>query len=36
MLFMKDGYADFLEGATIEENTTGIDLATLRFKIEQF
>jgi hypothetical protein len=34
MLFMKDGYADFLEGAIIEVNSTGIDLATLRLKIE--
>jgi hypothetical protein len=33
MLFMKDGYADFLEGATVGDSTTGIDLSTLRFKI---
>jgi hypothetical protein len=35
MLFMKDGYADMLEGATIEDSTVAIDLASLRFRIEQ-
>ena len=32
MLFMEDGYADFLEGATTgDDDTTSIDLTTLRF-----
>jgi hypothetical protein len=34
MLFMKDGYAYFLEGTIIGTNSTVIDLAPLRFKIE--
>jgi len=33
MLFMKNGYADMLEGATIDDSTVGIDLAALRFEI---
>jgi hypothetical protein len=33
MLFMKDGYAEMLEGATIDDSTVGIDLSTLQFKI---
>ena len=33
MLFMKDGYADMLEGATVQDSTVGLDLATRRFKI---
>lgn len=33
LLFMKDGYAHMLEGATIGDSTVGIDLSTLNFKI---
>ncbi len=33
MLFLKDGYASFIEGATVEESTIGIDLDTVRFDI---
>jgi hypothetical protein len=33
MLFMENGYADFLEGATIDDSTVGIDLSALRFEI---
>lgn len=34
LLFMKGGYADMLEGATVQDSTVGIDLSALRFKIE--
>jgi hypothetical protein len=34
MLFMEDGYANFLEGATCGDSTLGIDLSSLRFKME--
>jgi hypothetical protein len=33
MLFMKDGYAEMLEGAAVDDSTVGIDLSKLRFKI---
>jgi hypothetical protein len=33
MLFMNDGYADFLEGAAVRDSTLGIDLATIAFKV---
>jgi hypothetical protein len=32
-LFMKDGYASMLEATTSGESTAGIDLSTIRFKI---
>jgi hypothetical protein len=35
LLFMKDGYAEFLEGASIDDSTVGIDLSTIQFKIIQ-
>jgi hypothetical protein len=34
LLFMKDGYTDFIEGATVGESTVDIDLSTLRFRID--
>jgi hypothetical protein len=33
LLFMKDGYADMLEGAAIEDSTVGVDLTNVRFTI---
>jgi hypothetical protein len=33
MLFMKDGYADLLEGAAVDDSTVGIDLSALEFEI---
>jgi hypothetical protein len=33
MLFMKDGYAEMLEGAAVDDSTLGVDLSTLQFKI---
>jgi len=33
MLFMKDGYAEMLEAAAVDDSTVGIDPSTLRFKI---
>jgi len=33
LLFIKNGYADVIEGATVGDSTVGIDLLTLRFKI---
>jgi hypothetical protein len=33
MLFMKDGYAEMLEGAAVDDSTARVDLSTLRFKI---
>ena len=33
LLFMTDGYADMLEGATVGDSTEGLDLAALRFRI---
>jgi hypothetical protein len=33
MLFMKDGYADMLEGATVDDCTLGLDLSALKFEI---
>ena len=33
MLIMKDGYAEMLEGAAVDDSTPGIGLSTLRFKI---
>jgi hypothetical protein len=34
LLFTKDGYADMLEGATIDDSTVGLDLAAVRFQID--
>jgi hypothetical protein len=34
LLFTKEGYADMLEGATIEDSTSGLDFASLQFTIE--
>jgi hypothetical protein len=33
MLFMKDGYADMLEGAAVVDSTVGVDLSNLGFRI---
>lgn len=33
MLFMKDGYADMLEGAAITDSTENVDLSAVRFKL---
>jgi hypothetical protein len=33
MLFVTDGYADMLEGATVGDSTVGIDFANLKFVI---
>ncbi len=33
LLFMKEGYAEFFEGAAIDDSTVGIDLSTAQFKI---
>jgi hypothetical protein len=33
ILFMKDGYANMLEGAATADSTVGIDLSNLRFRI---
>lgn len=33
LLFFKDGYADFLEGATVGDNTEGVDFAAITFSI---
>jgi hypothetical protein len=34
LLFTKQGYAFMLEGATIDESTVGLDLASLQFTIQ--
>jgi hypothetical protein len=36
ILFVTDGYANMLEGATVGESTVGIDLANLKFVIRMF
>ncbi len=33
LVFVEDGYANCLEGATIEDRTTHIDLSVLKFEI---
>jgi len=33
ILWLKDGYADCLEGFTVVDSTVGIDLTTLSFEI---
>jgi hypothetical protein len=33
MLFTKDGYADFLEAATIDDHSENIDFSTVLFRI---
>jgi hypothetical protein len=33
MLFMENGYAKMLEGATVTDSTIGIDFSSVRFKI---
>lgn len=33
MLFIKDGYTEMLEGATVDDSTVGIDLSAITFKI---
>jgi hypothetical protein len=33
-LFMKDGYAEMLEGATVTDKTDMIDFANVRFRID--
>jgi hypothetical protein len=32
MLFMKDGYAEMLEGAAVVDSTVGIDFSSVRFR----
>jgi hypothetical protein len=33
MLFLKEGYAEMLEGAAVADSTVGIDLSTIQFKL---
>lgn len=33
LLFLEDGYADCLEGATVDDNTEGVDFAAVTFSI---
>ncbi len=33
LLFMKEGYAHMLEGATVNDSTSEVDLSSVRFKI---
>ncbi len=35
LLFMKDGYVHFLEGATCADTTVGIDLTNVVFAIQR-
>jgi hypothetical protein len=34
LLFTREGYADMLEGATVEDSTVGLDLRSLQFTID--
>jgi len=34
ILWLEDGYADCLEGFTIEDSTVGLDLAALTFEFK--
>jgi hypothetical protein len=36
MLFMREGYADMLEGAAIRDSTVDLDVSTLRFTLSEF
>ena len=33
ILWVKDGYADCLEGFTVDDSTVGLDLATMNFTL---
>ena len=33
ILWLKDGYADCLEGFTVDDSTVGIELATISFAL---
>ena len=33
ILWIKDGYADCLEGFTVDDSTVGLDLATMNFTL---